>query len=63
MRYAVLRDMTWDEEEDEQWDTEEDAIDFALEYLPSDDFVYGIIDTEINDFTCIVFQQRTWRPE
>ncbi len=60
VKYAILRDMS--DREDEEFNSEEDAIDFALGVLSSDDFAYGILDTEVNDFTCIVFQQREWRP-
>lgn len=62
MTYLVLRNMDYEPDSDE-FDTEETAVNFAMYNLPSDDYVYGIFDTEIDEYTCIVFQRQVWRPE
>lgn len=60
--FSIYRD-TYDKAEDEIFDNEQQAIEYALELLPSDDFIYLIMDEDENDFTAMVFQGEVWRPE
>lgn len=48
--------------EDEEFETEAEAIEFALHTLPSDDTAYGVLDADENRYVCIVFQGDVWRP-
>lgn len=59
--FSIYRD-TYQKAEDETFDNEQQAIEYALELLPSDDFIYLILDKDTEDFTAMVFQGKVWRP-
>ena len=49
------------QDEEERFETEDEAIDYVLGELPSDDFAY-ILSDDAGSYTCIVFQGQEWRP-
>lgn len=59
--YEIIR-LSEFEPEEERFETEEEAITWGLEVLPSDDFAYVVADAETNDYLVIVYQGLEWRP-
>ena len=59
MKYAIVTLNHGNEQEEERFETEEEAVDWVLDVLPD----YGILDEDINDFVTIVFQGREWHPQ
>lgn len=59
--FSIYRDYGYPE--DEVFDNEAQAIEYALDFLSSDDFVYLVFDKDEQDFSAMVFQGKVWRPE
>lgn len=57
--YAVIRPL--DLEYLAQYETEDEAIDAALDDFP--DGLYAIVDDDANAITCMVYQSCTWWPQ
>lgn len=47
---------------DKRFNTEQEAITYALAQLPTDDFAYIIANDDDSSYVCIVFQGQEWRP-
>ena len=60
MKYAIVTLNHGYETEEERFETDEEAVDWVLDVLPHDDTAYGILNEDINDFVCIVYQGREW---
>jgi hypothetical protein len=59
--YLLCR-LDTEQEEEDRFTTEGDAIRWAMYELPSDDTAYVIVDEPTGDYVCIVFQGVEWRP-
>lgn len=64
----VIDKVNSEEQVDKVFKTEQEAVEYALTQLPSDDFAYIVAEDSggsIEDgppYTCIVFQGQEWRP-